>query len=178
MASVGRATFYGAWLAGIAACLAGGACESREARSRATSVADSSAGEVRFDLLGPGGSAIIVPAEVNGKRVELVLDTGATFTCVDEKLASELSLAKDRRTIASGVGAAGAGRIGLVRIDSLRVGAAVAKGLTACTLDLAQLRQIRGGVRGLLGLNFIRNYRLTLDFDRQVAQFTPSSKGL
>jgi len=163
------------------ACLENLACDTHTSSTqKATSPPDTAAArEVHFEMLGPAGSAILIPALVNGTSVQLVLDTGATFTCVDEKLATELALPKDRRMIAAGVGIGGAGAVGLVRIDSLRVGAATAKDLTACTLDLAQLQRIHPGVRGLLGLNFIRHYRLTLDFERRVAQFAdPNQKGL
>ena len=177
MASVWREALTVA--AVVTACVGSAACDARSSAGKATAATDSASRNVHFELLGAGGSAIIVPAEINGTRVELVLDTGATFTCVDEKLATELGLPGEHGMAASGIGVAGAGAVGLVRVDSLRVGGAIVRALTACTLDLGQLQRIRPEVRGLLGLNFIRNYRLTLDFERQIVQFAdPTAKGL
>ena len=56
----------------------------------------------------------------------------------------------------------------LVGLDSIRVGGAVATDITACVLDLAQLKAVSPRVDGLLGLNFLRAYRVTLDFERSV----------
>jgi predicted aspartyl protease len=177
MASVWRGALTVA--AVVIACVGSVACDARSSAGKATAAADRASRNVHFEMLGVGGSAIVVPAQINGTRVELVLDTGATFTCVDEKLATELGLPRERGIAASGIGVGGAGAVGLVRVDSLRVGGAIVKALTACTLDLGQLQRIRPGVRGLLGLNFIRNYRLTIDFERQIAQFAdPTAKGL
>jgi hypothetical protein len=54
----------------------------------------------------------------------------------------------------------------------MRVGAASARGLTACALDLQVLRRVGPEVRGLLGLNFLRGFRVTLDFEREVLRLT------
>src|ERR1041384_5907620 len=48
-------------------------------------------GEVPFDLAPPNDAAIIVPVKINGRGpYKFVLDTGATFTCIDQKLVDEL----------------------------------------------------------------------------------------
>jgi predicted aspartyl protease len=97
-----------------------------------------------------------------------VLDTGATITCVDLPLAERLNLPEQRGQIGLGAGVGGAGRVRLVGIDSLRLGAAEASGLTACVLDLQQVRAISPDVAGLLGLNFLKEFRVTLDFERNI----------
>ena len=56
----------------------------------------------------------------------------------------------------------------LVRVDSIRIGAASAERMTACVLDLQALQQIGDGVHGLVGLNFLKSFRVTLDFQRNV----------
>ena len=48
-------------------------------------------GEVPFELAPPNDAAIIVPVKINGHGpFKFVLDTGATFTCIDQKLVDEL----------------------------------------------------------------------------------------
>ena len=139
------------------------------APARVQAPADSASGEIAFDLAGPGGAALVVPVYINGQGpFDFVLDTGATFTCVDQALATRLALRERRGQIAVGAGVGGAGRVRLVSMDSLRVGGAVATGLTACVIDLQPLRSIGSGAQGLVGLNFLKSFRVTLDFQRNV----------
>ena len=140
--------------------------------------ADSAAGEVAFRMTGPGGAALVVPVHVNGRGpFDLILDTGATLTCVDSSLARELELPERRAVLGMAVGVGGSGRVRLHQVDSLRIGAAVARSLTVCALDLTELRRLGGGVRGLLGLNVLRNFRVTLDFGREVVRLAPPGPG-
>ena len=163
-------------LAGLAAALAAGgclACADVGRPATATAPADTAAGELAFRLAGPGGAALVVPVYVNGRGpVELILDTGATLTCVDEAFARELGLPERRGTVGAAVGIGGAGRVRLVAVDSLRVGAASARGVTGWTMGLRALRAVGPKVRGLLGLNFLRSFRIALDFEREVLRLT------
>ena len=136
---------------------------------------DSAAGEVPFRLVGPGGAAILVRAVLNGRdSVDLIVDTGATLTCVDDRFARELQLPEQRGVVGTGIGVGGSGRVRLVRVDSLRVGAATARNLSVCSLDLAAVERVSPGVRGLLGLNFLRSFRVTFDFRREVMLLAPA----
>jgi predicted aspartyl protease len=120
---------------------------------------------VAFELAGPGGAALLVPVHVNGSGpYRFVLDTGATMTCIDGRLAARLELPEDGRVgVGMGIGQA-AGALRLVAIDSLRVGEATALGLSGCALDLEQFQAMGLEVEGLLGLNYLREFRVTLDF--------------
>lgn len=97
-----------------------------------------------------------------------MLDTGATLTCVDQALAQQLQLPEAGGMVGVGAGAGGAGQMRLVTLDSLRVGAARAEELTACALDLEHTASVGLEIDGLLGLNFLRSFRVTLDFEREV----------
>ena len=139
------------------------------APARVQAPADSAAGEVTFELAGPGGAALVVPVFINGEGpFDFVLDTGATFTCVDDALATRHGLREQTGQVAIGAGIGGAGRVRLVRMDSIRIGGASAERMTACVLDLQVLQQIGRGVQGLVGLNFLKSFRVTLDFQRNV----------
>jgi len=139
------------------------------APARVQAPADSAAGEVDFTLAGPGGAALVVPVFINGEGpFDFVLDTGATFTCIDNALAERLGLREQTGQVAIGAGVGGAGRVRLVRVDSLRIGAASAERMTACVLDLQALQSIGTGVHGLVGLNFLKSFHVTLDFERNV----------
>lgn len=113
----------------------------------------------RYLRTGPGGIDI-------ARAILFILDTGATLTCVDRPLADSLGLPEARGALGVGAGIRGGpGAMRLVEIDSLSVGGARAEGLTGCTLDLEQFRALGLDARGLLGLNFLREFRVTLDFD-------------
>jgi predicted aspartyl protease len=153
----------------VAAALLLAACPAAVAPERVEAPADSAAGETTFELAGPGGGALVVPVHVNGAGpFRFVLDTGATLTCVGSALSDSLALPEQRGAAGIGAGIGGTGRMRLVRLDSLRVGAAVAAGMTACSLELAHITDLGFDVQGLLGLNFLREFRVTLDFDRRV----------
>lgn len=145
-----------------------GACQ-QSAPARVEAPADSVAGEIAFEWAGPSAAAILVPVHINGRGpYPFVLDTGATLTCVDDALAAELSLPEARGQIGFGAGVGGAGRMRLLDTDSLRVGAATAEELPVCALDLSAVRQAGIEFQGLLGLNFLRSFRMAVDFERAV----------
>lgn len=144
------------------------ACDVDARPERTEAPADSAAGEVDFELVGPNDAALVVPVTINGVGpFHFVLDTGATLTCVDDALAGRLDL-PDAAGAAFGAGVGGQGRVRLVEIDSIAVGAAAAHDMTACALDLSGMEQVGVEIDGLLGLNFLQSFRVTLDFERGV----------
>jgi hypothetical protein len=147
----------------------GTACGRGESR---TVVADTSNGEVAFGEIGRRSAMLLVPVYIDGKGpYQFVLDTGATLTCIDESLAAALGLPNRFGPLGSAAGATQAGQVRLVRIASLRTGNAEEKAIEACVLDLQHLQSLGQNVQGLLGLNFLRDYRVALDFERGVVTF-------
>lgn len=161
-------------LAMFLALLLAGACDAGMPR-RVTVPADPEAGEVPIRMVGPGGAALVVATHINGEGpFDLILDTGATYTCISETLAQQLDLPLRRLSVGIGVGVGGAGQVRMVQMDSLRVGEAGVEAVPACVLELTALRAIASDVEGLLGLNFLRNYHVTLDFERNVLTLGPA----
>lgn len=149
------------------AALALGAC-GVGGPSRVTTPADSAAGEIAFELVGPGEAALVVPVEINGEGpFRLILDTGATLTCVADSTAARLAL-PERPAAGIGVGVGGTGRLRLARVDSLRIGEARAYDVPVCLLDLSHARVLGTRIDGLVGLNVLKEFRVTLDFEREV----------
>lgn len=133
--------------------------------SRVEAPADSTQGTISFELVGAGDAALVVPVYLNGQGPHpFVLDTGATLTCINQALADSLDLPERTGQFGVGASVSGAGSVRLVGVDSLRVGETKAFDLTACALDLSQLEQAGLRVDGLLGLNFLKSFRMTLDF--------------
>lgn len=144
-------------------------CSELGTPSRATVSPDSAAGEVPFQLVGANATAIVVPAVLNGRdSVSLILDTGATLTCLDSDVVHDLNLSERFGVVGAGVSLGRSARMRLMKLDSIRVGAASATDITVCAVDLANVRALSPNVRGLLGLNFLRHFRVTLDFERNV----------
>lgn len=134
--------------------------------------ADSAAGEVAFELAGPGGAALVVPVIINGRGpYPFVLDTGATVTCVDDGLASSLALPEVRGVIGTAAGVGGEGGLRLVSVDSLSMGGVRAHELEACVIDLEHLSGMGLELDGLIGLNVLMEFRVTLDFQRNIVTF-------
>lgn len=137
---------------------------------RVTVEADSAAGEIPLRVAGRGGAVLMVETHINGTGpYNLVLDTGATLTCIDERLARDLQLPRKTGAVGLGAGVGGSGRVALVEVDSIRLGSSTVRNLTACVLDLRHLRDLgAGGVSGLLGLNFLTGFHVTLDFEQRL----------
>jgi predicted aspartyl protease len=156
----------------LLALIAAAACTDL-APARVDVPVDSAAGEVAFTLAGPGGAALIVPVHINGRGpYDFVLDTGATVTCLNEALSNELALERVRGVVGTAAGVSGQGRLQLVNVDSLRIGHAAAHDLHACVVDLQHLEGAGLDIDGLVGLNVMTNFRITLDFQRNVVTFS------
>ena len=130
--------------------------------------ADAAPGTVAFKMAGPNDAAIIVSVKINGRGpYDFVLDTGATFTCVDDALADELKLPEWKGGFGTVVVGPAGGAMKLLKIDTLEVGDAKASGLVACSLDLDRIAPPGLGIHGLVGLNFLKPYRVTIDFEKK-----------
>jgi predicted aspartyl protease len=164
-------------LPALVAMLLLSACDDIARPSRVSAPADTAGGGVPLQYVGQGEAALVVPVHINGEGpFQLILDTGATMTCVDTALANRLRLPARRGAIGSavGVGVGGAGQVGIVGMDSIRVGNASAHDIAACTMDLRTLHMIGPQLHGLLGLNFLRGFKATLDFEHNVLYLTSS----
>ena len=135
---------------------------------------NSQPGEIAFEMAEPNEMAMIVPVMIDGKGpYDFVLDTGATLTCVAESLASELALDEPRGMLGRGATLGGGGPMRLVQIDSIVVGTIEVNDVTACAIDLSDLENFGLEIDGLLGLNVLTNFRVTIDFERQILRLEP-----
>jgi hypothetical protein len=149
----------------LAGCTLAG-CIDTGTPDRVSIAGDTSATGIPLEWAGPGDAAVVVPVHLNGQGpYDFVLDTGATLTCVDAALADSLGLEEATGRIGRGVGIGGQpGGMRLVALDSMRIGDATASGLTACAVNLEAFRAAGVDLHGLVGLNFLSAFRVTLDF--------------
>jgi aspartyl protease family protein len=90
-------------------------------------------------------------AEINGRKVDFMLDTGATFVALSYETAQALGLAPQnlrfsgRSTTANGVA-----RVASIAIESIRIEGIVVKDVTAVVAEPGRMTQ------NLLGMSFIK----------------------
>ena len=121
-------------------------------------------GRFRFD---PSAPLLVVFATVEGRqpgrrrRLKVALDTGATYTMIPWEIAQALGYHPERaRRRIELMTASGMAIVPLVEVREIRALGQRVKGLEVLVHDLPPASR----VEGLLGLNFLRNFKLTLDF--------------
>ena len=112
------------------------------------------------------GQVVIVEAMLNKKTAaRFVVDTGASYTMISSAVAKELDIdTEQNRRTAPFQTANGVIQAPLVSLESIAVGGMEIRNLTAAVHDvLADSR-----VAGLLGLNFLSNFRMDIDTQKGV----------
>lgn len=112
------------------------------------------------------GQVVIVEAMLNKKTAaKFVVDTGASYTMISSAVAKELDIdTEQNRRTAPFQTANGVIQAPLVSLDSITVGGMEIRNLTAAVHDvLADSR-----IAGLLGLNFLSNFRMDIDTQKGV----------
>lgn len=107
------------------------------------------------------GQIVIIEATLNKKTAaKFVVDTGASYTMISSAVAKELDidLTQDQRTMPFQT-ANGLIQAPLTNLESITVGGMEIKNLTAAVHDAVPDPQ----VAGLLGLNFLSNFRIDID---------------
>jgi clan AA aspartic protease (TIGR02281 family) len=112
------------------------------------------------------GQVVVVEVMLNNSvPARLVVDTGATYTMISAATAKELSIDPQRapRTMPFQT-ANGVIQAPLTNLESVTVGGMEIKNLTAAIHDAVPSAQ----VAGLLGLNFLSNFRLDIDTEKGI----------
>ena len=138
--------------------------------------ASTSPGEVPFEMAPPNDAAIIVPVRINGHGpYKFVLDTGATFTCIDQKLVDQLKLPEWKGPMGIGV-IQTTGSVKLVSLDTFEVGNVKATEMKACAIEFSSLPTAGLDARGLVGLNFLKSFQVRIDFKKRVVSLNKSGQ--
>lgn len=107
------------------------------------------------------GTVVIVPVTINEKAAgKYVVDTGASYTMISQATAKELEIDLEKKlpTIPFQT-ANGIIQAPLVTLSLIDVGGLQVKDLTAAVHDVFP----DPGISGLLGLNFLSNFRMDID---------------
>ena len=120
--------------------------------------------KVSFRIAGEGQPLILLPVSVNETAPrEFILDTGAGTTLLTPEFARELEVIITGNKEGQTAGGKVAAQLG--RVDSLAVGGVLRRDLDIAMVDLSPLSNAVGAqIHGDLGYNFLKHFRLTLDF--------------
>jgi predicted aspartyl protease len=123
-----------------------------------------SSARVSFRLAGGAQPLILLPVQVNDRGpFDFILDTGAGTSLLSSDLAKQLEV----KSIGSrdGQSAGGNVSVSLAKLDSLAVGKTKLHAVDVGIVDLAQIgRTIGAKIDGDLGYNFLRYFRVTIDY--------------
>lgn len=151
--------------------------------------------DVSFGFVGGENPLIFVPVSVNGQAPRpFLLDTGAGLCMLTSEFAARLGI--ERLEEKKGMGAGGQLAVHLGRVQSFALGeaqladlqvaitgdlhkicSARSEHLAAAVVDfLAPLgRAVSEELHGIVGYNFLRQFRVTIDYPRSVVRFDPTS---
>ncbi len=110
-------------------------------------------------------TAIVLDGSVSGpdgeRMVQFILDTGASITMIPGKVIQKIgsSTIITARSVHIQT-AGGTVDVDIVRVDSIEIMGKTVKNIEVASFDLPTETR----VEGLLGLNFLKHFRMTLDF--------------
>ena len=126
---------------------------------------------------------ILVPVSIDGKKpADFVLDTGAGRCVIDARYFAEISNGKapEKGGRAKVLGGGGTAHAGAARIRKLRVKSADGDSVASIddfpviVMDLSHLKKaLKIPLAGILGANFLREFRVTIDYRRRIVDFEP-----
>lgn len=132
---------------------------------------------VNFRLAGGAQPLILVPASVNGDGPhEFILDTGAGISLLTPEIAKRVGATIKETT--EGMGAGGKVSISLGVVESMAIGQANASNVqVAITSELQRIGAVIGAeVDGNIGYSYLKNFRLTLDYQEHTLQLTDAER--
>ncbi|HEX8173652.1 MAG TPA: aspartyl protease family protein [Pyrinomonadaceae bacterium] len=110
------------------------------------------------------------------KPLNFIVDTGASISVISEKLMRGDEISRFAQATKMKVfGAAGiAENVGMLLLPRLQIGQHAREKVAAAVLDLDTINETTGFTQtGVLGGNFLRQYRLTFDFQRALLLLEP-----
>jgi len=123
-----------------------------------------SSSRINFRLAGGAQPLILVPVQINDRGpFEFILDTGAGTSLLSSDLAKQLEV----KIIGSKDGQSAGGKVSvsLAKIESIAVGETKLGNLDVGIVDLAHIgRTIGAKIDGDLGYNFLKHFRVTIDY--------------
>jgi predicted aspartyl protease len=127
--------------------------------------------KVKFHLAGGSQPLILLPVHVNGQGpFDFILDTGAGTSLLSSDLLKQLQV----KVVGSKEGQSAGGKVSvsLAKVDSLAVAEAQVDDVDVGIVDLSQIGKTIGAkIDGDLGYNFLRHFRIAIDYRECVIRF-------
>jgi predicted aspartyl protease len=113
---------------------------------------------------------IVIPVIVNGAGpYEFMLDTGTNTTLISTEFARQLNLRPIDRVVL--VTITGSHVVPRAQIESLSVGLKSAQKLEVLISDLREVRSVKPGISGVLGLNFLSQFNYVINYTDRLIEF-------
>jgi predicted aspartyl protease len=129
---------------------------------------------VPFKLAKPDKPLLLLETTVNGKGpFRFVLDTGAGGTIVSPELAKKLNIKPDNpEKPEQATGAGGTLKVHAGTLKSFKVGEKELRDLKVGIMDLSGIsKAIETDIDGIIGYNFLKGFRVTIDYPKQTVTF-------
>lgn len=129
---------------------------------------------VPFKLAKPDKPLILLETMVDDKGpFRFLLDTGAGVTIISPESAKKLDIKPDNQDKPDkATGAGGNVEIQFGTVKSLKVGETQLDGLNVGIMDLTGIsKAIETDVDGIIGYNFLKKFRVTIDYPKQTVTF-------
>jgi predicted aspartyl protease/Tfp pilus assembly protein PilF len=142
--------------------------------SSATGAASTNVSEIPLRTTSSGFLSGEVQLEGLNKPLNFIIDTGASISVISEQLAAQEELSRFKRDSQMRVyGAAGiAENVKMILLPRVAFGAMAREKVDAVVLDLDPINETTGfSQTGIIGGNFLRHFRVTFDFQRNVMRF-------
>lgn len=140
----------------------------------ADDAASKGAKPVPFSLAKPDKPLIILETLVDNEGpFRFVLDTGAGATVISPALAEKLAIEPDDgQAPRKATGAGGSVDVRMGKVKSIGVGEAKIDELAVVIMDLSGIgRAIEMEIDGIIGYNFLKMFRVTIDYPQQTVTF-------
>ncbi len=124
--------------------------------------------------LDPEGFHIVVKGRLQGKRIRLLIDTGANHSCFDKSLIETISISDEemeKDEVNIGIGGSNF-QTEIANITDLKVGRMPVEKLTTRLLDISEINEmyVQMGfkrIHGILGGDFLHRYEAVIDYPNQ-----------
>lgn len=130
---------------------------------------------INFKLVGQPQPLVLVPTFINEQGpFDFILDTGASTSLLTPLLADKLGITSqdEREALVAG----GKIALGLSEVSSFSIGQAKVKNLVVGIVDLTDVCQaIDAEIMGGIGYNFLQNFHLSLNYQKQILHLTEPS---
>jgi predicted aspartyl protease len=129
-----------------------------------TATLSAKSAKIKFRLAGGAQPLILVPIRVNGQGpFDFIFDTGAGTSLLSLELAKQLEV----KVLGSKEGQSAGGKVSvsLAKVDSVSAGGMKLDDFDVGIVDLSHISKTIGAkIDGDLGYNFLKNFRVTIDY--------------